>query len=477
MESVGVIGYGLTTRDLISFLLAMGFRVVVYDDFKSEKSLNTTLEGDIRNGSLKFLSQQNFLSCDFIFIITSPGVPPNHPVIQSLTSKRVLEARKRALEGRNLGPKLMDFVHSIYGFDCFLISEYDFFWFIFKFAKRPPTEVWISGTNGKTTTTRMIEFLLKDKNARSGGNIGTPLVQLFRECGGVLDFQKSLQISGEFDYWILETSSFMLHYTKISRPRVYVLLPVSQDHISWHGSFENYLLDKLSPLNRMRHGDICFLPFTLKEHPLCRNCQCDIFFYRDERDLDSMLEINLSSCTLKPPFLLDAALALSVVKKLFGICDVKQLNDFVLSPHNIHEFLDSKGRLWVDDSKATNVEATIHAIRRYEDKSLIHLILGGEDKGADLSILFSKTIPLKQKLRIYGIGENTKKLEILAREVGVYYESCFELETAVKKISLKMNLGEVGLLSPAAASLDQFESYKERGEKFCFFVSLYAENG
>ena len=95
-----------------------------------------------------------------------------------------------------------------------LISDYDLF------LKDEMFTIWISGTNGKTTTTQMLNKLLQSSGFICGGNIGTPL--------GDLSKQKKL---------ILETSSFTLHYTKKSKPNIYILLPISEDHIYWHGSF------------------------------------------------------------------------------------------------------------------------------------------------------------------------------------------------------------------------------------------------
>ncbi len=89
----------------------------------------------------------------------------------------------------------------------------------------------------KTTTTQMIAHLFSDKNAKDGGNIGIPLV----------DIPKS-------KIWILESSSFTLHYTKIATPDIYLLLPIKPDHISWHGGFEEYKRAKLSPIARMKEG-------------------------------------------------------------------------------------------------------------------------------------------------------------------------------------------------------------------------------
>ncbi|WP_267892775.1 Mur ligase family protein, partial [Helicobacter sp. 'CLO3_human'] len=115
--------------------------------------------------------------------------------------------------------------------------------------------IWISGTNGKTTTTQMLTFLLERFGAQAGGNIGTPLIHLAQNRAKI---------------WVLETSSFAMHYTHRARPQVYLLLPLSPDHISWHGGFDGYVRDKLSVLARMDSDSFALLPHDLREHPLVR---------------------------------------------------------------------------------------------------------------------------------------------------------------------------------------------------------------
>merc|ERR1711916_393510 len=108
--------------------------------------------------------------------------------------------------------------------------------------------IWISGTNGKTTTTQMIHHLLEEDGFYCGGNIGTPLAEISKE--GKL---------------LLETSSFTLHYTNIVKPNIYILLPISDDHLSWHGTFEEYEQSKLKPLLMMDENDIAIIPAKYKD--------------------------------------------------------------------------------------------------------------------------------------------------------------------------------------------------------------------
>jgi UDP-N-acetylmuramoylalanine--D-glutamate ligase len=336
--------------------------------------------------------------------VTSPGIAPTHPLTASAKN---------------------------------LISEYDLF------ADNMPFSIWISGTNGKTTTTQMAQFLLEKRGSAVGGNIGEPLASL----------------DDKAPIWVLETSSFTMYYTKKAKPNIYLLLPVTPDHVTWHGSQEEYEAAKLKPFASMREGEMIIAPIRFSR------VATDGFFvgYKNVDDLADYFEIDLSKIRFKGVFLFDAVMALCVTKALFDEVDYEKINSFVIDGHRQEEFFDTRGRLWIDDSKATNLDATIEAIKNFIDKK-IHLILGGDDKGQDLSELFDF---LKGKdIEVYSIGSNASKLESLCQKINIKCHKCDILEIAVNKISENMSENEAGLLSPAAASLDQFSSYKERGEKF-----------
>lgn len=319
-------------------------------------------------------------------------------------------------------------------------SDYDLFLDKDKFT------IWISGTNGKTTTTQMIYHLLKKSGFECGGNIGTPLAQIENS-----------------DKLILETSSFTLHYTNRVKPNIYILLPISDDHLSWHGTFEEYKNSKLKPLSMMDKNDIAIIPAEYKGF----ESGAKIYTYKDSNDLIEQFGLKRDSIRFNEPFLLDSLLALCVVKLLDKKIDYDLINSFKVDIHKVEEFKDESGRVWVDDSKATNVDATIWALKGYKDKK-IFLILGGDDKGADLNPLFKEL--QNYDVEIFNIGANCERLNSLANEYNIIYNSCEILEKSVEIIDEKHNEKSVAILSPAAASLDQFSSYKQRGEKFKEFV-------
>jgi UDP-N-acetylmuramoylalanine--D-glutamate ligase len=337
--------------------------------------------------------------------VVSPGIPPNNELVQNTKN---------------------------------LISEYDLF------KEVMPYSIWISGTNGKTTTTAMLQHLLECKGSVSGGNIGTPLANL----------------NSDANIWILETSSFTLHYTSMAKPNIYILLPISEDHTSWHGSFEKYEKSKLKPLDGLKEGEVTIIPSKYKDYPTCGYKIC----YDSTLDLAQYFDIDVSKLNFKEPFLLDAILALAVSKVLFDEVDYNKINQFKQDSHKLEEFKDNRGRIWVDDSKATNIDATIQALKGYCNKH-IFLILGGDDKGANLIPLFDQLT--NHSVTIFAIGKNSKKIIELSKQYSIACHNSYTLENAVSSISKKLGKdNSIALLSPAAASIDQYSSYKHRGEVF-----------
>lgn len=322
-----------------------------------------------------------------------------------------------------------------------LISDYDLFY------ENMPLSIWITGTNGKTTTTQMTQYLLEKYNSVCGGNIGIPLSHLDENV----------------NIWILETSSFTLHYTKKAKPNIFILLPISEDHITWHGTFEEYKKAKLKPLELMNENDIAIIP----EEFINYKTDAFVITYKNSDDLCNYFGFDKNNIKFKEPFLLDSVLAMCTQKILFDEIDYEKINSFQIDKHKVEEFFDKYKRLWIDDSKATNVDATINALVPYKDKT-IHIILGGDDKGANLIPLFEN---LNQyKIIAYAIGSNTDKIVNYCEEYNIEVIKCNTLKNAVIKMNEKHNKDSVGILSPAAASLDQFKSYAHRGNEFKKYV-------
>ena len=390
-------GYGLTTKAIAK---KRGGGCTFFDDNCKEP-----YHDDIDN---KILPSSMFDPEKSELEVTTPSLKPEHPLI------------KKAKH---------------------LLSEYDYF------SNEMPFSIWISGTNGKTTTTQMLTHLLEKRGAVSGGNIGTPLADLDTNA----------------PIWVLESSSFTLHHTHTASPNIYLLLPITPDHLDWHGTPEQYEQDKLKPLFTMKEGELALVPKGLD----LPKTNAYVVEYDSDDFLCDYFKLDASKLNFKGAFLQDALLSLAITKVLFDETDYALLNNFKRDAHRQEEIKDSKERLWVNDSKATNLDASIQAVKGYADKH-IHLILGGDDKGVDLSPLFEVMHSLK--LTLYTIGANNNKLLELAKTYHINTVESKTIESAVQHIDKTLNHESVALLSPAAASFDQFKSYKHRGDIFMNLV-------
>jgi len=392
MRKISCFGYGITTK-----AIAKKFGPCLFYDDHVSKPFKDDFGNTVQPVS-EFHANYSQLE------IPSPGMPPQHPLIRSAKH---------------------------------LMSEYDFF------SDTMPFSIWITGTNGKTTTTQMTQHLLKERGSLAGGNIGTPLADL--------DTQAPI--------WILETSSFTLHYTQEAKPNIYVILPITPDHLDWHGGFEAYEAAKLKPLAQMQEGEAVILPRKYADIPTAGFK----ILYDDADDLAQYFELDSEKINFKGAFLLDAVIAMGIDKILFDRCDYNKMNAFVMDPHRQEAFYDAKERLWVNDTKATNIDATLEALKVYHDREL-HLILGGDDKGVDLRPLFEELKSLHVSL--YLIGSNQDRTAALSEAFTITYLTCNTLNQAIQAIDRVHTQESVALLSPAASSLDQFPSYAVRGEQF-----------
>jgi len=206
--------------------------------------------------------------------IPSPKIPPSHPLIQNAQH---------------------------------LKSEYDFF------APLMPYSIWVTGTNGKTTTTQMIQHLLKERGSQVGGGEQTPLANL----------------DTDLSIWILETNSFTLHYTHQAKPNIYVVLPIEPNHLDWHRGFKNYEADKLQPLSQMLEGEVIILPRKYANTPTAGFK----ILYDDAYDLAQYFDLNIDNINIHNTLLLYAVIAMGIDKILFDNTDYQKINQFKTNKH------------------------------------------------------------------------------------------------------------------------------------------------
>ena len=341
--------------------------------------------------------------------------------------------------------------------------------------------VAITGSNGKTTTTALtgevigwggLDFLV-------GGNIGTPAISLVPDATADT-------------YVVLEVSSFQLETIETFRPFVAVVLNVTPDHLDRHGSFEAYTAAKARIFENQTGEDFAVLNADDETVVrMARGIQAQVYWFsrRKEiqgtgafvrggrvfvRDGDGEHDVMpTAEIPLKGAHNLENVLAAVCVGAIAG-CEpgriAKAVKEFKAVEHRLEFVATVNGVDYYNDSKATNVDATIKALESFPAN--IHLILGGKDKGAP----YAPLIPLlkERAKRVYTIGAAAKKIEEeLGGEVDLL--SAETLDNAVKRASETARPGDVVVLAPACASFDQFENYEHRGRIFKELVQALAK--
>jgi UDP-N-acetylmuramoylalanine--D-glutamate ligase len=335
----------------------------------------------------------------------------------------------------------------------------------------PGPIVAITGSNGKTTTTTLAGEILAAGGFPTlvGGNIGTPAISLV---------ERALRDT----VVVLEVSSFQLETIQTFHPRVAVILNITPDHLDRHRTFEVYINAKARIFENQGPNDFTVLngddPATLnlagrpkaslywfsrrKEVPQGAYVREGKLFFRDHRGLRQIMRVN--EIPLKGTHNIENVLAAICTGALLGVTP-EQIRGAVAAfqavEHRLEYVATIRGVEYYNDSKATNVDATIKALESFPHN--IHLILGGKDKGSDYTTLNQL---LRQRVkRVYTIGAAAAKIEAHiqgAAEV-VHAET---LENAIRRASASAQPGDIVLLAPACASFDQFQSYEHRGRVF-----------
>jgi UDP-N-acetylmuramoylalanine--D-glutamate ligase len=292
----------------------------------------------------------------------------------------------------------------------------------------------VTGTNGKTTTAEWLGFML---GAPVAGNVGRALSEL----DGEVEPEQLV---------VVELSSFQLEDIDRFRPRIAVLLNLEPDHLDRHGSFKAYRDAKLRIFENQTEADTAVVP---------RDLDHELRAQRVEFAADDRLPAEPS---LRGAHNRENAAAAVAAARAAGAGEeeiVRGLRDFRGVPHRLELVAERGGVGYVNDSKATNVAATLRALAAYEDEP-VRLILGGSRKGEDFAPLAAALGPNVRA--VYVIGETADEL---ARAIPDTIRAG-DLATAVERAATAAQPGEVVLLSPACASYDQFRDFEERGEEF-----------
>ena len=449
-ESVLILGAGVTGIAVARSLSAKGAEILFADDqvetvegFKVSKSDQVKVDG-------------------FSFIVISPGWKESHPLI--------VKAQAAGIR---------------------LVNEIDLAW-SFR-AELVPGQKWIAltGTNGKTTTVEMAAAMLRagGVSAIACGNVGTTVIE-------------SVESAEKYEVLVLELSSFQLHWLREASFVAAAILNIAEDHLDWHGTFTEYarvkgsILDRTSTgifnsadlevVNQAAHWQGRKVFFSLDtpapgEIGVVEELLVDRAFVSDPQEAAMLAEI----VDVKPtvPHNVANALAAAGLVRALGVSPEavrSALQNFSLGRHRIEEVANTNGISWVNDSKATNPHATVASL----NSALSSIwIAGGLAKGAEMQELIAKC---KSRIKVaILIGTDREliadELRSQAPEIEIVYvdaPSTYQrggtdnslMEAVVKAAAERAKTGDRVLLAPACASMDQFISYSDRGDRFAAAV-------
>jgi UDP-N-acetylmuramoylalanine--D-glutamate ligase len=331
--------------------------------------------------------------------------------------------------------------------------------------------VAITGSNGKTTTTTLVGEITAASGFATlvGGNIGTPAISL-------------VERSTPQSITVVEVSSFQLETIQSFRPKVAVVLNVTPDHLDRHRTFKAYTDAKARIFENQSAEDFAVLN---ADDPTCvelaARTRAQLFWFSRKKEVTQGAYVDsgrilfrgrsgqqeimlISEISLKGAHNLENALAAVCAGALTGCPPGKiagAVRNFKAVEHRLEYVATIAGVEYYNDSKATNVDATIKALESFPAN--IHIILGGKDKGSDYTVLNDL---LRQRVKkVYTIGKAAEKIEshIKGSAEIVHAET---LENAIERAAASAQSGDVVLLAPACASFDQFQSYEHRGRIF-----------
>jgi UDP-N-acetylmuramoylalanine--D-glutamate ligase len=339
--------------------------------------------------------------------------------------------------------------------------------------------VCITGSNGKTTTTSLVGHILETARlpVQVAGNIGTPLIS-------------RVDVSSDAGFTVVEASSFQLESISAFRPDIAVLLNLTPDHLDRHGSFEQYGRAKARIFENQTESDAAVVNADDAAAPQYAPSGPRVFWFSrqkrvasgcflrgDEivfrRDGSETILLRRQDIGLRGDHNVENVLAAAAAATLAGVeppAIAEGVRSFAGVEHRIEFVATIAGVEYFNDSKATNVDATLKALDAFSGDLLV--ILGGKDKGCDYTIL-RKT--LRQHTRaVLLIGAAADKIE---QQLGgvVPIERAGTMARAVELAAERARPGDTVLLAPACASFDQFESYEHRGRVFKQLVRGLAE--
>ncbi len=455
-----VYGLGVTGFSVADTLAELGATVLVIADKADEKSLDvldvlgvTHLVGASKQASIE--AMQSFGAA---VIITSPGIRPDDELL--------LTAEQGKMP---------------------IWTDIDLAWRVRDKSGTPSQWLCITGTNGKTTVTQLVEQMLHLAGIKAAacGNIGVPILDVVRD-------------PANFEVLVVELSSFQLHYINEISPLVSAVLNIADDHLDWHGSFEVYVNTKGKIYNNTSVCCVYNVADTLtyqlmesssnsstaqavgftvntpapNEIGWVEDLLVDRAFIDDPSVAEELATLeDLKHIALVSPHLISNIAAASAIARAAGVQPqeiASALREFRLDAHRIELVLEKNDVSWVDDSKATNPHAAAAALATFDS---VIWVVGGLLKGVDVSPLVERYAKKIKAAIVIGLDREPvlTALALHAPETKVFEVtvSADQVMTEVVKIASSMAVaGDTVLLAPAAASMDQFKDYADRGNAF-----------
>ncbi|MCP4714271.1 MAG: UDP-N-acetylmuramoyl-L-alanine--D-glutamate ligase [Deltaproteobacteria bacterium] len=438
-KSILVVGFGKTGQATCRFLLKQGARVTVTDRRKRLDIPDNISERQVRFETGRH-TVETFLGHDLIVI--SPGVP--------MVLRGIIEAQAQGIE---------------------VISEIEL---AYRFLNAPL--IALTGTNGKTTTTELIGHMFSQagKTVFVGGNIGTPLI----------DYVTS---GKHADYVIAEISSFQLEGIKHFRPRVSVLLNITEDHLDRYPSFDDYAATKAKIFLNQSRDDFAVLNHDdPRVQALGQQTEAETYYFSTAQSLkqgayddgachilrpqQEAVDFSLAGAHLVGTHNTENMLAAAMVG---SICNLppKTIQESLLHfkglPHRMEFVAEVNGIRFYNDSKGTNVGACLKSIESLHTP--IVLIAGGKDKGGSYQPL--RDAVTKSTKAVVLIGEARERIHSELEHVvpTLFADSLIK---AVEAAYAQAAPGDAVLFSPACSSFDMFKNYEHRGECFKDLVKV-----
>ncbi len=455
-----VFGLGVSGFSVADTLNELGASVLVIADKADDKSLDIldALGIDALIGKDPETVAKRFSEFGAQLVVTSPGIKPDNALL--------VQAGKADIE---------------------IWTDIDLAWRVRDKFGKPSQWICITGTNGKTTVTQLVEQMLLSAGIRAVacGNIGKPILDAVRD-------------PAEFEVLVVELSSFQLHYTNHIEPLASTVLNLAEDHLDWHGSMTEYgrtkgkiynntkvccvynagdkqtseLLAKASNTEEAQAVGFTVNTPAPNEVGWVEDILVDRAFVDDASEALELATLNdLSESIIVSPHLMSNIAAAASLARAAGVQPseiARALQEFQLDHHRIELVLRQDGIEWVDDSKATNPHAAAAALSSFDS---VVWVVGGLLKGVDISDLVTRYSPKLKAAIVIGM-DRLPVLEALAKhspntQVHEVTADASDVMTQVVRTAKDIaTSGDVVLLAPAAASMDQFKDYAHRGQLF-----------